>query len=316
MPQESLSATTDSSRTKPRLTGLIAATHTPFHADGSLNPSIVEKQAAHLLANRITAAFIGGTTGESSSLTLDERRALTERWCAVTRGSALRVIVHAGSNCLEDAKTLAAEAEEFGAAAVASISPCYFKPRDAKALVDCMAVIAGAAPTLPFYYYEIPSLTGVTISPSEFLSIAADRIPNLAGLKFTSNNLMEYQLCLSFHNGALDVPFGFDELLLAALALGARGAVGSTYNFAAPIYHRMMEAFHKGDLARARREQFHSVQLVQLLVSQGFMGAAKATMKLLGVDVGPARLPNGNLSAEQVKNLRRDLEQLGFFEWI
>src|SRR5258707_8662497 len=259
MPRESLSTTTDSSRTKPRLTGLIAATHTPFNADGSLNLSIIDKQAAHLLANRITAAFIGGTTGESSSLTLDERRALTERWCAVTRGSALRVIVHAGSNCLEDAKALAAEAEKLGAAAVAAIAPCYFKPRDAKALVDCMAAIAGAAPALPFYYYEIPSLTGVTISPSEFLSIAAERIPNLAGLKFTGNNLMEYQLCLNFRDGAFDVLFGFDEMLLAALAMGARGAVGSTYNFAAPVYRRMMEAFHKGDLARARQEQFRSV---------------------------------------------------------
>jgi N-acetylneuraminate lyase len=316
MAKENLSAITGSTRTQLRLTGLIAATHTPFHADGSLNLSVVEKQAAHLLANQISAAFIGGTTGESSSLTLDERRALTERWCAVTRGSALRVIVHAGSNCLEDAKTLASEAEKLGAAAVASIAPCYFKPRDARALVECMAAIAGAAPALPFYYYEIPSLTGVIISPSDFLSIAAERIPNLAGLKFTSNNLMEYQLCVNFRDGAFDVPFGFDEMLLASLAMGARGAVGSTYNFAAPLYHRVIEAFHKGDFARARQDQFRSVRLVQLLVSHGFMGAAKATMKLLGVDVGPARLPNGSLSAEQVEKLRCDLEQLGFFGWI
>jgi len=314
MPQENLSAST--TRAMPRLTGLIAATHTPFNADGSLNLSIVERQAAHLLANKISAAFIGGTTGESSSLTLEDRRALTERWCAVTRGSGLPVIVHAGSNCLEDAKVLAAEAEKLGAAAVAAIAPCYFKPRDAKALVDCMAVIANAAPSLPFYYYEIPSLTGVTISPSEFLAVAAERIPNLAGLKFTSNNLMEYQLCLNYHGGTFDVPFGFDELLLSALAMGARGAVGSTYNFAAPVYLRLIQAFNKGDFARARQEQFRSVQLVQLLVSYGFMDAAKATMKLLGVDVGPARLPNGSLSAEQVEKLRCDLEQLGFFQWI
>jgi N-acetylneuraminate lyase len=281
-----------------------------------LNLAIVEKQAVHLLASRITTAFIGGTTGESSSLTLDERRALAERWLAVTRGSALQVVVHAGTNCLEDAKTLAAQAEKLGATAVAAISPCYFKPRDTNAQVDCMAAIAGAAPALPFYYYEIPSLTGVTIAPSEFLAKAAERIPNLAGLKFTSSNLMEYQLCVNLHDGAFDVPFGFDEMLLAALALGARGAVGSTYNFAAPIYHRVIDAFHIGDLARAREAQFRSVRLVQLLVSHGFMGAAKATMKLLGIDVGPARLPNGSLSAEQVDKLRRDLEELGFFEWV
>src|SRR5437879_10669735 len=114
MPQENLSAST--TRAMPRLTGLIAATHTPFNADGSLNLSLVERQAAHLLANKISAAFIGGTTGESSSLTLDERRALTERWCAVTRGSGLPVIVHAGSTCLKDANTLAADDEQVAAA--------------------------------------------------------------------------------------------------------------------------------------------------------------------------------------------------------
>ncbi len=90
-----------------RLTGLVAATHTPFHTDGSLNLSIVEKQAAHLLANGVRNAFIGGSTGESHSLSLEERRALAQRWFEVIRGSQLKVVVHVGSNCLADAATLA-----------------------------------------------------------------------------------------------------------------------------------------------------------------------------------------------------------------
>jgi N-acetylneuraminate lyase len=228
----------------------------------------------------------------------------------------LRVVVHVGGNCLEDAKALAVQAEKLGASAVSAVAPCYFKPRDVNALVDCMAAIAGAAPALPFYYYEIPTMTGLALSPSEFLGRAAERIPNLAGLKFTSSNLMEYQLCRQFHDGAFDVPFGFDEMLLGALALGAKGAVGSTYNFAAPVYQRMLAAFGKNELVAARREQMRSVQLIQLLVSYGFMGAAKAIMEMLGVPVGPARLPNGTLMAEQKTDLRRKLEELGFFEWI
>ena len=99
-------------------------------------------------------------------------------------------------------------------------------------------------------------------------------------------------------------------------ALGATGAVGSTYNFAAPIYHRLWRAFEKGDLTTARDEQFRSVQLVAALAVRGFMGAAKATMKMLGVDVGPARLPNGNLNAQEVSTLRHELETMGFFDWI
>ena len=298
------------------LHGLVAATHTPFHSDGSLNLAIVEKQAAHLINNRVLAAFIGGTTGESSSLTLAERQALTTRWSEVLRGSPLRLIVHVGSNCVEDARSLAAQAQELGASGVAALAPCYFKPANAGVLVDTMAEIAAAAPSLPFYYYEIPVLTGLQISPSEFLARAADRIPNLAGIKFTSNNLMEYQLCRNFRDQAFDIPYGFDEILLSALALGAKGAVGSSFNFAAPIYNRVIAAFERGDLEAARAEQLRSVQVIQKLASYGYMGAAKATMKMLGVDVGPARLPNTTLSEIQTVQLHGELTELGFFNWI
>ena len=297
------------------LTGLVAATHTPFHADGSLNLAIVERQASHLLGQGVKFAFIGGTTGESSSLSLEERRALCVRWMEVARGSELKVIVHVGANALGDARNLAAQAQEMGAAAVAALAPSYFKPANMTRLVDCMADIAAAAPELPFYYYEIPVLTGIHLPPSEFLAQASGRIPNMAGIKFTSNNLMEYQLCRAFGTGAFDIPFGFDEMLLSALVLGAQGAVGSSFNFAAPIYLRVMKAFAAGDMKTAREEQFRSVQLIALLASRGYMGAAKATIKMLGVDVGPARLPNGSLNAEQQTALRVDLEKLGFFEW-
>lgn len=295
-----------------RITGLVAATHTPFHADGSLKLATVEQQAAHLLKNGVEYAFIGGTTGESSSLTLEERLALTERWMTVAQGTKLSVIVHVGGNCLNDAKTLAAQAQRLGARATSAVAPSYFKPRDAATLVACMTEIAAAAPELPFYYYEIPLLTGIAISPSDFLARASGRIKNLAGLKFTSNNLVEYQLCRSAEGGAFDVPFGFDEMMLAALALGARGAVGSSFNFAAPIYHRVMQAFAANDLETARAEQLRSVRLINVVAARGYMASAKAVMTMLGVDVGPARLPNANLTADELAALRRDLERIEF----
>ncbi len=298
-----------------RLTGLVAATHTPFHADGSLNLAIVEKQAAHLLTNGVRTAFIGGSTGESHSLSLEERRALAKRWFEVTRGSDLKVVVHVGSNCLTDAAALARQAQELGALAVSALTPSYFKPRSVDVLIDCCAQIACAAPETPFYFYDIPVLTGVNLSMPDFLAAARERIPNLAGLKFTNPDLMSYQLCLRAQDGAFDCPWGIDEALLAALAMGATSAVGSTYNFAAPIYHRLMTAFAKGDLAAARTEQFRSVQLIQVLARPGYMGAAKALMKTLGVDVGPARLPNTSLTQEQSAALERELRTLGFFDW-
>ena len=115
---------------------------------------------------------------------------------------------------------------------------------------------------------------------------------------------------------AFDIPWGVDEALLSALAVGAKGAVGSSYNFAAPVYQRLFAAVERGDLEAARQEQMRSVRLIQALAGYGYMGAAKAVMGMLGVDVGPARLPNSNPTAEQAVKLRLELEDLGFFDWV
>lgn len=295
------------------LHGLICATHTPFHTDGSLNLDPIESQAAHLLKNGVTTAFIGGSTGESASLTLTERLALAERWFAVTSGSPLRIVVHVGANCLHDARTLATQAGKLGAAAVSALAPSYFKPRSTSILIDSCAAIAAAAPDTPFYYYDIPALTGINLSPEEFLNEAPARIPNLAGIKYTNADLMTYQYCL---RSGFDVPYGLDEHFLGALAMGAKGAVGSGFNFAAPIYLRLLDAFARGDLESARTEQFRGVQIIRLLASHGYMAAAKTTMSFLGVPVGPPRLPNPPLSPESAAALRSSLESLGFFDWI
>ncbi len=296
------------------LHGLTAATHTPFHADGSLNLAVVETQAAHLLKSGVTTVFIGGSTGESASLSLAERQALAQRWSEVVRGTALRVVVHVGSNCLADARALAAQAQQLGAVAISALAPSYFKPRSVDALIACCADIAAAAPETPFYYYDIPVLTGVSLPMVEFLEKASARIPTLAGLKFTNPDLMAYLQCL--RAGDWDIPWGIDEWMLSALATGARGAVGSSFNFAGPLYLGLIAAFECGDLAAARAAQPRSTRLSARLARDGYRGSAKATMAMLGVPVGPARLPNTSLDATQTKLLRGELEALGFFDWL
>lgn len=298
------------------LHGLVAATHTPFHDDGSLKLEAVEAQAAHLLRWGVNTLFINGSTAESSSLTVVERMALAERWFQVARGTALRLVVHVGANCVEDSKVLSAQAQSLGAAAIGALSPSYFKPRSVEVLVATMAEISAAAPETPFYYYDIPSLTGVNLPVATFLQQAPESIPALAGVKFTNPDLMAYQFCLRAADGRWDLPWGVDQHFLGALAMGARGAVGSGFNFAAPVYHRLMAAFARGDLEAAREEQFRGVRLIQLFDGLGYMAAAKAAMKMLGVDVGPPRLPNSRLTAEQETKLRLELETMGFFDWV
>ncbi len=300
----------------PPLEGLIAATHTPFKKDGTLHLAAVEKQAAHMRANGIHTVFIAGTTGEGHLLTTQERTTLAERWMRVTKGSDMQVVVHVGHASVKEAALLAGHAAKIKARAVAALAPSYFKPRTPEALAACCAEIAASARKLPFYYYDIPSWTGVNVSVPQFLEHETRTIPNFAGVKFTNPDLAAFQECIHFADGACDILFGTDEALLAGLVLGARGAVGSTYNFAAPIYHRLIDAWERDDPASARWEQFRSVRLVRALASRGYMGASKALMAMLGVDVGPARLPNDNLDSKQQKELFVELESMGFFEWI
>jgi N-acetylneuraminate lyase len=295
-----------------RFRGLIAATHTPFTLDGSLALGVVERQAEALLADGVTAVFVGGSTGECHSLTLDERLRLAARWAEVARGTALRVIVHVGSNCLADARTLAAQAEQLGASAIAAHSPSYFKPSSVAALVACCADIAAAAPGTPFYFYDIPVLTGVNLPMPEFLERGAEDIPTLAGLKFTNPDFVAFQLAAAVAPNRFEILWGLDEMLLPALAVGAAGAVGSTWNFAAPLYQQLIEAFERGDILTARREQMRSVRLIQILGHFGFLPASKAFMESRGVPVGPPRLPFRSLSVLDRACLLGDLSGEGF----
>lgn len=293
-----------------KLTGLVAATHTPFDDEGVLKLSAIERQAEHLLKTGVTTVFIAGTTGECHSLTFEERQALAQRWEQVARRTPLKIIAHVGSNCLPDACQLARAAQVMGAHAIAALAPSYFKPRTLEALVTWCQKIADAAPELPFYFYDIPSLTGVSFPMADFLTMAGERIPTLAGIKFTNPDLMAYQQCLHHQDGRFDIPWGVDEYLLAALSLGAVGAVGSSYNFAAPLYLKIIEAFQKGDLPTARALQYRSVQLIGVLSKYGYMAAARAYLEMLGVPVGPPRLPHLPLSKDQYNCLRNELNQL------
>ena len=298
-----------------KLHELVAAAHTPFRADGSLAADVVASQAAFLAANGIRTVFITGSTGESHSLTCGERLELHDAWADASDACGLDVIAHVGSNCLEDAKFLARSAGELGFKAISALAPSYFKPADLPALVDCCAAIAGEAPGTPFYYYDIPALTGFALPMEEFLGAAAVRISTLAGIKFTNADLASYRRSLDAAGEDFDLPWGVDEMLLAALATGARGGVGSTYNWAPRLYRELVAAFQAGHVEEARRLQSVAIAMIDAIAATGFLGTAKALMGRLGVPVGPARLPLGNPGKRQVDALMARLDALGFAQW-
>ena len=299
-----------------KFSGLCTATHTPFYADGSLNLAVVEKQAAFLRGHGITSVFIGGTTGESSSLTVAERAALNDRWAVVGPAAGIDVVVHVGANCLTEAAQLAAHAEKNQAKAVSMIAPSYFKPRTMADLVASCAMVAKAAPRTPFYYYDIPGMTGISGFPvDEFLKAASPIIPNLAGVKYSNADLDAMHRAQALEGGRFDLPYGIDERFLAALRAGATAGVGSTYNFNPGPLLRTIAAQAKGDASQAEAEQAKVQPVVDILAKRGYMGAAKALMSHLGVPLGPARLPNGNPDAAETKKMIGELEAIGFFSW-
>jgi N-acetylneuraminate lyase len=298
-----------------KLHHLVAAVHSPFTIEGALAPDVVATQAAFLASNGIRTVFITGTTGECHSLTCEERLTLFDAWADAGPANGLAVIGHAGGNSIEDARVLARRARQRRFAAISTLAPSYFKPATLADLIDWCAIIAAEASDLPFYYYDIPSLSGVSLPVDRFLVEAPARIPSLAGVKFTNLDLVSYRRCLDVAGGRFDLPWGTDEALLAALATGARGAVGSTYNWAPRLYSDLTDAFTRGDLDDARRLQSMSIAMIDAIAATGFMGTAKALMCRLGVPVGPARPPLSNPTPAEVDALISRLDNLGFGQW-
>lgn len=293
---------------------LIAPPTTPFHADGSLNLDVVPQQAQLLVETSVDGVFVAGSTGEGQSLSTDERMRSAARWTEVAAGTDLEVIVQVGHNSLPDAVALAEHAQRIGADSIAASSPCYFKPARVEELIDFLEPVAAAAGDLPFYFYEIPPLTNVALPMAEFLDKAKPRIPNLVGLKYSNIDLMQMQQCVRMNDGEFEVLFGSDQQLLAAVALGACGAVGSTYNFAAPLYRRMLAAFDRGEHEKARELQAKSVEIVAIMARWNFLSACKIVLSELGIENGPVRAPLRNLTNEQREELLADLHRAGVFD--
>ena len=288
---------------KPPFHGLMAAPHTPMRENGDLNLDMVPLQADHLVNTGVRGAFVCGTTGECQSLTIGERRELAEAWVAASAGR-LVLNVHVGTNSARESAELARHAKKIGANAFSASPPCFFKAASNQELLEFQMEVAAGAPELPFYHYHIPIFSGHSLAVAPFLKIASGKIPNLVGVKYSNPDLADLLACRTAENSKYEVLFGCDEMLLGALAMGVRGAVGSTYNLAANWYLEMMEAVEAGDLPRAQMMQQRSVALVRLMNELGGIASSKAMMGALGIECGPVRTPLRRLTHEQVQQLR------------
>lgn len=296
----------------PPLLGLVAATFTPFRPDGNVDYEKIPALAEHLSRNGVRGIYVCGSTGEGPSLTISERKKVAEAYRRAA-GDSMRTIIHVGHTSIGEVQELAAHAHSIGADAISAVAPHYFKPQSAEDLVAFFEKAIATAPDLPFYYYHIPALTGLSVSPVDFLKLAAERMPTLRGIKYTDSDLSGLSHCQDV--GDFDVLFGRDEMLLSSLVLGVRGAVGSTYNLAPALYVRIIEEYERGDHEKARELQKLSARMIRAIVGAGGESAIKYPMHRHGLGCGPRRLPMASLSPEQEAEIDRRLDELGFDEW-
>ncbi len=293
---------------------LIPAVFTPFDEAGNVNYAAIPGYAEHIVESGAYGVFVCGTTGESSSMTAQEREKVLEAWIKAVKGR-ISVIAHVGGNCQKECIELARNAAELGADAVGAIGPCYFKPSDVEDLISWYEPVAAAAAPLPFYSYHMPSATGIRLSMKEFLHKGAERIPNLAGVKFTHNDFMEMAECVRLDGGKFDVLNGYDEMLLCGLASGAKGGVGSTYNYALPVYINICKAFADSDIEKSRMWQQKSIDIVNVIIKHGGgVRGGKAVMKVMGYDCGNCRPPFKPYSEAELSALKEELVQVGLLK--
>ena len=298
-----------------KIIGLIDAPFTPMTADGDINLQPIPQYAAMLAKNGLQGVFINGSSGEGYMLTTEERKTLAEAWIKAAP-AGFKVIVHVGSCCLRESVALAKHAAEIGAWGIGAMAPPFPKIGRVEELVKYCEAIAAAAPELPFYYYHIPAFNGAFLPMIELLKAVDGRIPNFAGIKYTFESLYEYNQCRMYAGGKFDMLHGQDETILPSLAQGgAQGGIGGTTNYNGRELVGIIEAWKAGDLETAREKQNFSQAVINVICNyRGNIVGGKRIMKLIGLDLGPNRVPFRNMTDEEEKAMKAELEAINFFE--
>ncbi len=295
-----------------RFEGLVAAPFTPMDKNGNIKYDTIGPYYDFLEKNGVIGAFINGSTGEGPSLTQKEKQLQAEKWAErLKAGGKVRVINLVGGTSYRECIENAIFSSELGLSAIAILAPYYYKPSSPGQLAGFCARIGESVPGMPVYFYHIPVLTGVSMPMYGFIEKISGMLPNFAGIKYTQEDLMDFMKCLNYDGGRYEMLWGRDECLLPALAAGCRGAVGSTYNYAAPLYLKLIEAFNAGDLMEARRLQQMSVSMIDLLGKYGGMAVGKSFMKYAGLDCGECRMPVTNPASGTYREFIEDVRKLG-----
>ncbi len=286
--------------------GVFPALLTPFDTEGNVNFNSLKKLVESLLSQGVSGFYVDGSTGEAFLLSMEERKAVIKAVAEYNQGRGV-LIAQVGCISTKDAIELAKAAEESGYDAISSVAPFYYKFSFAQIKKYYFDIVD--AVRIPMIIYNIPVFSGVNLSVEQMGEFLKD--PRFIGVKHTSS---DYFAMRQFKTAFPDkVMFnGFDETFLAGLSMGAEAAIGSTYNFMAPSFIRILELFHSGNIKEAAALQERVDRVITVLCKYGVMAGCKTILTSMGIPMGVVRAPFTDLTdAQKTELLNAVRENLG-----
>ena len=280
---------------------------TPFK-DGKVNYEKLGELIEWHIANKTDSIIVCGTTGESATMT-DEERKTTIKFVVDKVNKRIPVIAGTGGNDTQHSIYMSQEAEKFGVDGLLVITPYYNKATQ-KGLIAHYTAIANAVPETPIIMYNVPSRTGCNIQPATAGALAKN-VKNIVGIKAASGDLSQIAKMMSMADGALELYSGNDDQVLPILSLGGLGVISVLSNVAPKNTHDMVMKFMEGDLAGAAKLQLEAISLINALFCEVNPIPVKTALNLMGWKVGPTRMPLCEMEPENEERLKKALVDYG-----
>lgn len=280
---------------------------TPMKDNEEVNYEKLEELIDMQVESGTDAIIIAGTTGESSTLSMEEHAAVIRAAVQFTK-HRIPVIAGTGSNNTSCAVRLSQEAEEAGADGLLIVTPYYNKATQA-GLVKHYSRIADSVKT-PIIMYNVPGRTGCNLLPETVAELFRSK-ENIVGLKEATGNMAQASKTMYLTDGKLDMYSGEDGLVVPLLSIGAIGVISVWSNVAPEKVHEMCDRFFQGDLETARRLQREALPLIDALFSEVNPIPVKTAMNLMGLAVGSLRSPMCEMGAENAEKLARVMTEYG-----
>ena len=280
---------------------------TPFHRDGSINFPMMKKLIDFHCDNKTDAIIICGTTGESATLT-DEEKVACFKAAAEYAGGRIPVIAGTGTNATFHAIRLTKAAEAAGVNGLLIVTPYYNKTTQ-EGLIAHYTAIAKET-TLPIIMYNVPSRTGLNMTAHTTAHLI-NSIENIVGIKEASGNISQVAKIMALTHGKADLYSGNDDQIVPVLSLGGKGVISVLANIAPEDTHEICDAYFRGDLECSRELQLKSLNLIEHLFCEVNPIPVKKAMHFIGYEVGDPRLPLIRLSADNSDRLLDAMKEYG-----